>query len=380
MPTTSKSLEGFENIIKQPNSILEVFDKMSSKLGPQGTVIPDIIKSIQSVGDAYIHTLDVFKSSKANIADLMKQGMSETEARIKDTSDKITAAAAVASAAISGIQSVLAAGAQAKEDAIQREIAAEELKDGKSVASLAKIRSLEQQKDEIARKQFNTNKKLMMAQAVIATAAGIAQALTLGPIVGPIMAGVIGALGIAQIAIIAGTEYQSTVAPLRPQIPSLTVGKQGSTIDLAKQNSSVGGEVGYLRGTPGTGSNGSNYSIAQDTTALPGYAQPTVGRAYGGSMNRSYGNSAYIVGEKGPETIHPTTPITVRPMNDNNMGQPMEATINIHAIDSQHMAEVLHDQRGNIIGMLREAANASGTKFLENVNTNVYTRPGIARL
>ena len=344
----SAGLEKIKNKINETTQAASIFDEQLRKLGPQGEAVVALKDGMGSVATNVVKAIDTFKASGSSF------------------NDKFQAVAAVASAALSTISGVLSAGAAAKEAAIDREINAEQKRDGKSEGSVAKIAALEKKKEEIAKKAFNTNKKIMIAQAIIATAAGVAQSLSKGP-AGIPFAVAIGVMGAAQIAIIAGTQYESSSASVnKPQIPSLTIGKVGNTVDLARQNNNPGGEVGYLRGTSGTGTNASNYRV--------------IGSAYGGEMPRGYGNSSYIVGEKGPETIYPNTPISVRPTNDNAGGNPLNATININAIDSKGMADVLHDQRGNIIGMLREAANANGHKFLEDVNVNVYTRPNVSRL
>lgn len=131
-------------------------------------------------------------------------------------------------------------------------------------------------------------------------------------------------------------------------------------------NANAGGEVGYLRGAAGTGTSASNYN--------------SIGSAYGGDLSRGYGNRGFIVGEKGPELITPETPINVTPANENAASNPVNATINIQAIDSQGVQDVLVAQKGNIIQMLRQAANANGQRFLEDVNVNVYTRPSVGKL
>ncbi len=335
---------------------LDGYDALSSKvienlrtLGPDGEIVASVIEGLGSIGNASLNAIETMSSATAS------------------SSDKIKAVAEVASAALSTIQSVVAASAASKEDAIQREINAEQKRDGKSAESVAKIAALEKKKDEIAKKAFNTNKKLMIAQAIISTAAGVAMALgTLPPPLSFIMAGITAALGAAQIAVIAGTQYQSTASSAASiaQPSQLTIGKRGDSVDLAKQNSNVGGELGYLRGKQGTGSNSGNYNV--------------VGSAYGGDLWRGYGNSAYVVGEKGPETLTPQTPITVRPANDNNSSAPMSATINIHALDAGGVESILEKQKGNIITMLRKAANSNGESFMEDVNVNVYSRPNTA--
>jgi hypothetical protein len=95
---------------------------------------------------------------------------------------------------------------------------------------------------------------------------------------------------------------------------------------------------------------------------------------------RGYGNRGFVIGEKGPEVITPETPINVTPANDVMPSQPLNATFNIQALDASGVEELLVGQKGNIIKMLRDAANASGQGFLESVDTNIYTRPKVNRL
>lgn len=78
----------------------------------------------------------------------------------------------------------------------------------------AEIEAMDIEKDafqsEMQLKQAMRDKQMKLAQAMINTAVGVTMALaTLGPIAGPIMAGVIGALGLAQIAIIESTPVVS---------------------------------------------------------------------------------------------------------------------------------------------------------------------------
>ncbi len=343
--------EQFANITQAGDfNMLEVFENMADKLGPEGTIVTTIMSGITQIGGAISNFQAVMNDPKASFG------------------DKFAAGATVMQSALGTIQGVLSAASDAKIAGIDREIAAEQRRDGKSVESVAKIQALEAKKDAIARKSFNTNKKLMMAQAVIATAAGVAQALTLGPIVGPIMAAVIGALGAAQLAIISGTSYQSSAGANFDQksMPStLTIGKRGDGVDLAKNNPNVGGELGYLRGRQGTGTNSSNYAV--------------IGSAYGGPLPRGYGHTAFAVGEKGPEIIEPGMPMNVRPLNDNTQSAPVNATFQIQAFDGASVQEMLHDKRGDIIDMLREAANANGSRFLEDVNTSHYKKSNSKR-
>jgi hypothetical protein len=60
-----------------------------------------------------------------------------------------------------------------------------------------------------------------------------------------------------------------------------------------------------------------------------------------------------------------------------NMGAKSQVNANftIHAIDAQGVEDVLMAQQGNIIGMIRSAANDHGEEFLEVVNTDMYGEP-----
>ena len=53
-------------------------------------------------------------------------------------------------------------------------------------------------------------------------------------------------------------------------------------------------------------------------------------------------------------------------------GQNLNANITINAIDAAGVEEVLTAQKGNIIGMIREAAHEHGEEFIESVNTSAY--------
>jgi len=54
---------------------------------------------------------------------------------------------------------------------------------------------------------FALNKAFAIKDAIVNTAQGVVKALAMGPIIGPIMAGIIGAMGVAQIATIASQQY-----------------------------------------------------------------------------------------------------------------------------------------------------------------------------
>jgi hypothetical protein len=354
------AIQSFNDITTTgPVSMLNVFTELGDKLGPQGTIIPNIIQGINTLGDNYQHFIDVLQYKDQN-----GKGAS--------FGDKFEAGAQIALTALNMISSVSAAASDARVAGIDREIAAEQKRDGKSAESIAKIKSLEQKKDAIARKQFNMQKKMMMAQTIISTAAAIAGQLA-SPPVGPwniALAAAMGALGAAQLAIIAGTSYQSTSsANVETATPPATVsvGNRGDQVNLAKNNPNAGGEIGYLRGSQGIGRNASDFAV--------------IGSAYGGPIPRGYGNVAFATGERGPEIIRPTVPVTVHPSSDVQQVRPMGPVhFNIRAFDASDEERVLRNQRGNIIGMLREAANANGEPFMEDVNVHVYTNPHVSKL
>ena len=90
-------------------------------------------------------------------------------------------------------------------------------------------------------------------------------------------------------------------------------------------------------------------------------------------MRRGYNTGGEIlVGEQGPEVIRPMGGgFNVVP-NDRIGGQNLNANITINAVDAAGVEEVLMGQRGNIIGMIREAAHENGEEFIEAVNTSSY--------
>ena len=266
------------------------------------------------------------------------------------TSEKIAAGFSAAANIIGGLASVLKAQSDAEVAAIDRMIEAEKKRDGKSAASQKRIQQMEAKKEQVKKKAFETDKKMKMAQAVMSTAAGIAQALTLPTPLNFIMAGLIGAMGAAQIAVISGMTYQGGASSLPGQPSSVSVGQRSSSSDLAKSQGGAG-ELAYFRGARGQG------GPENFTPAFAGYKN----RAEGG-------NTAFMVGEQGPELFVPERPGRIVPNDDVQQGTPVNATINISAVDAAGVEDVLMNQRGNIISMIRDAANAQGDAFLENIN------------
>ena len=91
-------------------------------------------------------------------------------------------------------------------------------------------------------------------------------------------------------------------------------------------------------------------------------------------MRKGYANGGEIlVGERGPEIVTPTSGgFEVTPNDRMGQGGITNANFTINAVDAAGVEEVLTAQRGNIIGMIREAAHEHGEEFIEAVNTSSY--------
>ena len=322
---------------------LSPFLASMEKLGPEGELISSVVNGAFAIQEAF----------GAAFAEIGKGGLS------------LETGLATAAATVQVMSSIMAASAQARVAGIDKEIAAEKKRDGKSAGSVAKIAAMEKKKTAIQKKAFEVNKKMQMAQIAISTAAamvsaaaaaasaaagsGLAAPITFASVFAGI-GGFIAALGAASIAIVAGTSFQGggNVAGEAGAgaASSVSVGNRKSSVDMAKSQGG-GGELGYMRGDRGTGG--------------PENFRP----AFSGYKHRATGG--YVVGEQGPELFMPDTPGQIVPSGQGD-STPINATINISAVDSAGVQDVLINQRGHIISMIREAANAQGDGFLENIN------------
>ena len=322
----------FKETIHQFRGVLGPAMEDLKKLGPEGELVAQVMSGSLSIADS-IDTL----SAKGDEA--------------ATTAEKFAAVASI----IGQVNAMLAASSKARIAAIDKEIAAEQKRDGKSKASLQRIASLEKKKDAMAKKAFERNKKMMIAQAIASTAAGVVA--TLGNAAdGPTpvriaMAALIGAMGLAQVAIIQKQQYQgaSTGGASVPQ--TISVGKRSNKVDVSQGASS--GELSYLRGEQGIGTNANNFR----------------GAAVG---MKNYATGSFVAGEQGPEVVTPAGSVDVIP-NDKLGGQNLNANITINAVDAAGVAEVLEGQKGNIINMLQQAAHEHGEEFIEAVNPASYS-------
>ena len=98
--------------------------------------------------------------------------------------------------------------------------------------------------------------------------------------------------------------------------------------------------------------------------------------AFTGYKHRAEGGpTGFIVGEQGPELFMPQQPGDIIPAGqteDITAEAPTNVSFNISAVDARGMEEMLLEQRGSIIGMIKEAANENGELFLEDVEEMTY--------
>ena len=205
-----------------------------------------------------------------------------------------------------------------------------------------------------------------MAQAAISTLVAsleVWKSLAGIPVVGPALAAAASAaviaVGAKTMSLISSQSYSGgSSTGSAASTPTITVGKQTTKTDLATSRGAAG-ELGYFRGESGTG--------GPENFQPPGAFMGAKYRAAGGPT------TGYVVGEQGPELFVPQMPGRIIPEGESIQQAPVSATININTIDSIGVEDMLLDQRGNIIGMLREAVNSYGGSFYEEIDTSIYT-------
>lgn len=338
--------------IKMLSEAIQPMMKDLEKLGPEGDLIASAIQGTLLLGESFerlTEQLQTLGFTSNMTFDQMKAKFSSLD--FGDQLKLIGAGLQMAGSAVAALGNAVAAAAANNISGVDNQITAEKKRDGQSAASLQKIKALEAKKEQMKRKEFETNKKFQMANAIIATAVGITQALAI-PGIGLFLAPMIAAMGMAQVAIISGMSYQGGASGAGASVPSkVSAGSRGSSVDLAKTQS-ASGELGYLRGESGVGG-AENFK-----PAFSGYKH----RAAGG----------YVVGEQGPELFMPEVPGEILPSGQ-GMGGSTNVNFSIQAVDADGVEDLLVRQRGNIIGMMREAANSYGQDFMEGIDTSIYT-------
>jgi|MDSZ01.2.fsa_nt_gb hypothetical protein len=342
-------------------STIRMFATQMAELGPEGVLASSVLMGLTNIGDA-------FMTMGSRIGEITNQMVNE-DGSFKDGFDQATFSmakgaevAAFVGNALAQVNSMMAANSSRQIGELDKQIAAEKKRDGKSKESLARIQAMEKKKEAMERKRFNQNKKMMIAQTIANTAAGIMQVMSAPgdpfKVFGIPMAAVIGALGAAQVAIIARQKYEGGGSETpKAQIQKLEIGKRSENVDVAQR--ATAGELNYLRGGRTTG---------QD---LGGAGGAMGRRGYGmGIRGYAMGDDSIVVGERGPEVITPASPVDITP--NFALGGETNVNFSINAIDAAGVEDVLMNQQGNIIRMIREAANENGERFLENVDTQTY--------
>ena len=90
-----------------------------------------------------------------------------------------------------------------------------------------------------------------------------------------------------------------------------------------------------------------------------------------GRKGYANGGEGIVVGERGPEVITPAAPVDITP-NFALGGGTTNVNFSINAVDATGVEDLLVNQRGNIIRMIREAANENGEDFLTQVDPMAY--------
>ena len=315
-----------------------------AKLGPEGEAMSTAIMGAMSLGETFSNVFDSMKDKTMTF----EQGLG------------------AAASAIGAIQSMQAAKSKAAVAGIDKEIAAEKARDGKSKGSLAKIAAMEKKKDAIKRKAFEQDKKMKMAQVVMATAQAAIQAASAPPGLpwtAPFVAMAI-AMGAAQLAAISSTSYQGGASGAGAGAPSeIAIGDRKNKVDLANARN-MAGEQAYMRGQAGIGTGMSDY-----TSAFTGYKNRAGGGAFGGIFGKGV-----MVGEQGPELLTRDLSVISAPETEAAIdgSNPVNINFSVSTIDSSDMQQTLETQRANIIGMIREAAHSTGQTFLEGVDAQEY--------
>ena len=257
-----------------------------------------------------------------------------------------------ASGALQGLMAMQQARSQAAIKDIDSQIAAEKKRDGKSTESIKKIEALEKKKELLKRKAFEQEKKMNIAQTVMNTAVGIMKGIAQGGILGFATAGIIAAMGAAQLSMIKSQQYEgggATETAAAAPTTNIAMGSRTNEVDVSARANR--GELAYLRGDAGRGTI-SNFTPA--ASGRKGYAM---------------GSDGVVVGERGPEVISPSIPVDITP-NDQIGRATTNVNFTIHAVDAAGLEQTIQSQRGNIISMIRDAANGYGEEFLEQVDVD----------
>lgn len=248
-----------------------------------------------------------------------------------------------AASAIGAVSGIMQGISQRAVEDIDHQIAMEKKRDGQSAKSVAKIAELEEKK----RKE---QQKTALQTAIMQTAAGITQALgSLPPPLSFVMAGITGAMGLAQIAAIKskGSNASALAAAGGGGPQSIEFGERLNNVDVGQ--SATAGERAFVTGQAGVGTSANDF----------------IGAASG--MNNVPANTAINVGERGAEVFVPEVPGSIVPSGDINSsgssGSGVSISLKVDAIDSQSFV----DRQEDIMDAVDQAIRARFGKSLEDM-------------
>ena len=337
-----------EQMLASANRVSEFGQIMADTFGESGAAV----QALANFGVALAEIGPSLKQQFNEISEAQKGEDGITGAQANAL--KFAAVADTIGTVVGALSQSINAYSQQKIALIDQAIEKEKALDGKSEQSVNKIKALEKKKEAVQRKAFETNKKMQIAQAVISTASAMAQ--TYAALAGMfplniVAAAAIGALGLAQIAMIRKTQFTggSSESPAAPST-ALSIGGRSNAVDVSQQ--ATGGELNYLRGGS---TSGTNLGGAGAAMGRKGYAN---------------GGEGIVVGERGPEIITPADPVDITP--NFALGGETNVNFTINAVDAAGVEDLLVNQRGNIIRMIREAANENGEDFLTQVDPMAY--------
>lgn len=191
----------------QINYLEKQLDNAIQFLGADGSITKAELQGIEAIKLALAKAkAEMFPSKKDE-----KETFGSALGLDKETLKEISGGLQVAGQVIDGISNIASAATQVRLNEIDAETNAEIEKVNQSTLSeeekIKKISAINakanKEKYEAEKAAFETNKALQIVNAIIGTAVGVINAFQLGPIAGAIMAAVIAATGVAQIAVIA---------------------------------------------------------------------------------------------------------------------------------------------------------------------------------
>ena len=357
---TSSLSNSLDLSIMSNGGVLDTFDEAMIASGNRLREFGQIMADTFGENGVAIAALANFGATVAEIGPQINQRFDAINKATED--DKITglqakalkfsAVADTIGSVVGALSQTIGAYAEQKVGLIDQAIEKEKALDGKSEASINRIKAMEKKKETIQRKAFETNKKMQIAQAVISTASAMAQTYASIPTPFNIAAAaLVGVLGMAQIAMIKKTQFSGGASEVSAPSTALNIGSRSNNVDVAQN--ATGGELNYLRGG---NTSGTNLGGAGGAMGRKGYAN---------------GGEGIVVGERGPEVITPASPVDITP-NFALGGGTTNVNFSINAVDATGVEDLLVNQRGNIIRMIREAANENGEDFLTQVDPMAY--------